>query len=83
MTAGKKRGRKRGKPFKKGFDPRRKRGFPLAACKKGYLATKAKFANDAKKAAWFWRLIRSHFRAKNSWYPQAKGKDDGQEEDRG
>jgi hypothetical protein len=80
MTPKKKRGRKRGKPFQKGFDPRRKRGFPIEACKKGYQTTKAKFGNDIHKAAWFWRKMRSHFRARGTWYPQSGGPNDGEEE---
>lgn len=82
----KKRGRKqRGKPFQKGFDPRRRAGFSREECRRGYEATRKKFADDVHKYAWFWRLIRSHYRAKQSWYPQSRRNsdvDDTREEER-
>jgi hypothetical protein len=85
MARKRKRGRKRKKGnkgwFKKGFDPRRKRGFPKEACKKGYASAREKLSRgDPQLVAWLWRKLRSFFRSKGTWYPQLEDMN-GQEED--
>jgi hypothetical protein len=58
------RGRNRGW-FKKGFDPRRRRGFSREECQKGYRAAKAKMDERSPDAsAWFFRLVRTFYRRK-------------------
>jgi hypothetical protein len=63
-TPRKRRGRNGGW-FKKGFDPRRRRGFTHEECRKGYRAAKAKMDQRSPSAsAWFFRLVRAFYRRK-------------------
>jgi hypothetical protein len=61
-------GRKKQKPknagaFKKGYDPRRHRGFTTEQCRKGYQAAKKKMdARSPQASAWFFRRIRGWYR---------------------
>jgi hypothetical protein len=81
MAQRKKRGRKNAGWFRKGTDPRRRRGFSKDECRKGYAAAKQKCRDDPHTFAWLWRKLRGHYRAKGTWYPQQKGNDHGEEED--
>lgn len=84
MKKRKKRRRKERNPgwFQKGHDPRRHSGFTKEQCRKGYRSAKAKCDQDIQTAAWFWRLIRAHYRAKGMWYPQSERRKHGEEERR-
>ncbi len=67
--------------FRKRHDKRRRKGFTVEECKRGYANAKKKLASDPEKYAWLWRRIRGYFRAKGTWYPQLEDRN-GQEEDR-
>jgi hypothetical protein len=80
MSRRKKRRRKNPGRFRKGFDPRRRRGFSREECRRGYRAAKEKCREDVHVSAWLWRKLRGHYRAQGTWYPQQKGNDHGEEE---
>jgi hypothetical protein len=86
MSRGKRGRKKRNRGwFRKGADPRRSSYRPTREeCRRGYANALAKLSNgDVNVYAWFWRRIRSFFRAKGTWYAQLmKGKSDGEEQER-
>jgi hypothetical protein len=60
----KKRLRNKGQ-FKTGYDPRRRVGFTREECRRGYQAAKAKCEELGwDVSAWFFRVIRGHYRKK-------------------